>query len=325
MKTPDFWYRKAASWQQILLQPFAFLYGLGRALHVAAVRPRGLGGVHVICAGNATAGGAGKTPVAIALMALLQQSALVRSPVFVLRGYKGSNDKPMRVDSAKHSAADVGEEALLLARHAPVYVGRNRYDTAHLAKQDGADVIVLDDGLQNRHLRPDTALMVVDAAMGFGNASLIPAGPLREPLSAAKKRCAAAVVIGDAPLDFDGKPVFTGAVQPQNAAGLDKSLRYFAFAGIGYPQKFYAMLRDLGATVARTQSFADHHHYSRAEVAALQNIAQAEGLTLITTEKDMANLQQSEADVSAVQVLPVAFSFANQADFVTWLEGRLQQ
>ena len=199
----------------------------------------------MICVGNLTVGGAGKTPVALALAALLRRAG--HQPIFVSRGYGGSAKGPLRVDAGVDRAAKVGDEALLLVQSAPTVVGRDRAAAIRLAEQEGS-CIILDDGLQNPHIAPNCKLLVVDAAAGFGNGYVLPAGPLRESLQQALPRIDAVIMVGEgaAPADFQGKPVFRARLMPQLPRDFLPQRNYFAFAGIGRPEKFYTTAREAG-------------------------------------------------------------------------------
>jgi len=243
--------------------------------------------VPVVCIGNFTAGGAGKTPTAIAVAELLRQAG--RRPVFLSRGYGGSVRDPVQVDPALHRAAQVGDEPLLLARHGPAVVSPDRVAGAALAATLG-DVIVMDDGLQNPSLTKDLRLAVVDGAAGIGNGLCVPAGPLRA-------RAAAA-----------GVPVLTGSLVPDPAAAARLAgRRVLAFAGIGRPGKVFATLEALGATVGARHAFADHHAFTRAELDGLMQEAARGGMVPVTTEKDRVRLEGmlTPTQAAVLETLPV--------------------
>jgi tetraacyldisaccharide 4'-kinase len=285
---------------------------------VAWLRMRSRGrsaGVPVICLGNLTVGGGGKTPTAMAAARILL-GAHTR-PFFLSRGYGGRLKGPVLVNPSEHGAADVGDEPLLLARLAPTVVARDRTAGAKAARTNGASVIVMDDGFQNPSLRKDLAIIVVDGRRGIGNRHMIPAGPLRAPLRAQLKRAHALLVVGPA----DGAaavvklavrrrlPVFHGRLEPdrQTLAALS-GRKVLAFAGIADPEKFFATLADAGVVVAERQSFADHHTYAAIEARMLMAHADDKNLVLITTEKDHVRLAGNPklAELAArTLVLPV--------------------
>jgi tetraacyldisaccharide 4'-kinase len=238
--------------------------------------------VPVICVGNLTAGGSGKTPVAIAVAKrLLARGERI---FFLTRGYGGSETGPLLVQD--HDAAAVGDEALLLARTAPTVVAKDRAAGAAFAVRHGATGIVMDDGHQNFSLAKTVSLLVVD---GFGNGLMIPAGPLREKVAQGLARANAVIAMSDADLQGYGGPVLRARLAtPENNRAAFAGKRVFAFAGIGRPEKFVSSLKEAGAIVTGTQFFADHHPYRDAEIAGLKG--RAEGAQLVTTEKDFVRL-----------------------------------
>jgi tetraacyldisaccharide 4'-kinase len=293
MRAPAFWWQGNGG---RLLAPFAAIYGAIAAMRLRS--PGGKVGIPVICVGNLTVGGAGKTPVALTLGRLLL--AENKHPFFLTRGYGGRLAGPVRVDRAIHRAADVGDEPLLLAEVAPTIVARDRLAGARAAQRDGADVVVMDDGFQNPSLAKDLAVLVIDGRRAIGNGRVFPAGPLRAPAEVQLARAQAVLVVG-APshtvasiLEIarrHGAAIFHGSLEPDRAciAALGQR-RVFAFAGIGDPEKFYATLREAGVAVAEHASFPDHHRYTPADARALIARADSAGLALLTTEKDYARI-----------------------------------
>ena len=297
MREPAFWWQPGRGG---LLRPLAGIYGA-----VAARRMNSPGrsvGVPVICLGNLTVGGAGKTPAALAVARLLL--AAHAHPYFLSRGYGGRLRGPVQVDAAIHSAADVGDEPLLLARLAPTIVARDRFEGAQSARVSGAGVIVMDDGFQNPSLVKDLAILVVDGRRGIGNGRVIPAGPLRAPLDVQVAHAQAMIIVGPpagaaAAIDAARRhnaAVFHARLEPDQAtlAALGQR-KVLAFAGIGDPEKFFATLAGAGIAVAERVSFPDHHRYKAAEAQALTARAKAENLLLLTTEKDLVRLSGDPA------------------------------
>ncbi|MGQ9370381.1 tetraacyldisaccharide 4'-kinase [Azospirillum sp. ST 5-10] len=318
MRTPAFWYRPAGALAG-LLTPAGALYGLAGRLRQGRVAPQ-RAAVPVLCVGNLVAGGAGKTPVAIALLAALADRGIVAHAL--TRGHGGRERGPLAVDLARHDAAAVGDEALLLAAHAPTWVSRDRVAGAAAAAAAGAGAVVMDDGFQNPHLHKDLALVVVDGAVGFGNGRLIPAGPLREPVARGLARADAVVVTGEdragvaalaAPL-----PVLHVRLQPAaSAAGL-AGRRVLAFAGIGRPEKFVATLREIGAVVVDAVAFPDHHPYAPDEVMRLIDRAAARGAVPVTTAKDAARLPEEAR--AMIRVVPVRAVWQDAAALAALLD-----
>jgi tetraacyldisaccharide 4'-kinase len=292
MQTPSFWWQPGRG---MLLSPLSALYGAAAWLRLR--KPGRSVGVPVICLGNLTVGGAGKTPAALALGRLLL--AHHERPFFLSRGYGGRLRGPTLVSRAVHSARDVGDEPLLLAQLAPTIVARNRVAGAKLARAEGAGVIVMDDGFQNPALHKDLAILVVDGRRGIGNGRVLPAGPLRAPLNAQMALAQALIVVGPpdgaAPVMQAGRrhgvARFHARLEPDRRT-LDAlaGRRILAFAGIADPEKFFATLAEAGLTVAEKRSFADHHRYTAAEAQLLTARAQSQNLMLLTTEKDHIRL-----------------------------------
>ncbi|HJS45058.1 MAG TPA: tetraacyldisaccharide 4'-kinase, partial [Rhizomicrobium sp.] len=303
MRAPDFWRRRGLIGG--LLAPLGTLYGATVAFKARRAKPFDAG-IPVVCVGNLTAGGSGKTPVAIAVAEMLRAKG--HRPYFLTRGYGGSEGGPA-LASPGHSAQMMGDEALLLARAAPAIVARDRAAGAKLAREKGATIIVMDDGHQNFTLRKDLSLVVVDAETGFGNGYQIPAGPLREPVAQGLARADAVVLVGDGAPDLAGfrGPVLRVHLKPDGVAFADKQV--FAFAGIGRPEKFAAALEASGATVTGRCFFADHHPYGEDEILRLK--AAAKDAMLVTTEKDFVRLTASQRE--GIRVLKIAAAFDEPA------------
>ena len=298
------------------LSPLGALYALSVRAKMAGAKPY-RAKARVLCVGNLTAGGSGKTPIAIALGLML--AARGKRIAFLSHGYGGRLHGPLQVDSARHSAADVGDEALLLAAKAPTIVARNRADGARLADSLRLDIIVMDDGFQNFQLAKDVSLIVIDAELGFGNRRLIPAGPLRERPEDGLKRADALVLMGDGEPKL---PPFAGSVfrartlplAPDALAGR----AVFAFAGIGRPEKFFQTLRGMGARVLGMRALPDHHRYTSIELAALRALAESFAALLVTTEKDFVRI--AELDRRAILPVPVHAVFEQDPDLSALLD-----
>jgi tetraacyldisaccharide 4'-kinase len=306
-----------------LLTPLGAVYGL-----VAGLRMRSQGfdaGVPVLCVGNYHTGGAGKTPTVLALTRLLRE--LGETPVVLSRGYGGKWQGPVKVDPSRHIAVNVGDEPLMLARTVPVVIARDRVGGIALARSQGASVILMDDGFQNPVIAKDASIIVIDSDRGLGNANVFPAGPLRAPLRPQLERTDALVVIGDgtaaaavaAAVAARGKPVLSAHLEP-DAASLEAlaGKRVLAFAGIGDPARFFRTLRVAGIDVARERAFADHHPFSPAEIEALMTEAARDGLTPVTTEKDLARMRGGEGGAGPARDI-AAFAVALQFDDVATL------
>lgn len=315
MRAPSFWWREG-SVAATLLAPLAAVYGAIAARRLAQTGREV--GIPVLCVGNLTLGGAGKTPTAMAIARML--IAAGAKPFILTRGYGGRLAGPVQVDASGHTARDVGDEPLLLARVAPTIVARDRVAGAKAARAAGANVIVMDDGFQNPSLVKHLPLLVVDARQGIGNGRIFPAGPLRAPLDAQLKRAHALVVVGEdtgatgliADASERGLPVFHGRLVPDQAvtAGIADG-KVLAFAGIGDPEKFFATLSASGIEASIKLRFPDHHRYTAAEAEALLKEAERQGLALVTTEKDLVRLAGDPALAALAaqaQALPVTLA-----------------
>jgi len=330
MRDPPFWWTERSA-VATMLAPLGVCYGAIAAWRMA--RSGRKAPVPVICVGNFTMGGAGKTPSAIAFARLLLMSG--HSPFFLSRGYGGRVAGPVRVDD--QHAVDVGDEPLLLCRVAPTIVARDRPAGALAAAEAGADVIVMDDGLQNPSLAKDLAVAVVDGRRGIGNGRIFPAGPLRAPLEAQLDHTDAVLLVGPpgraaestvAAAQRRGLPVFHGELRPApDALAALAGKPVLAFAGIADPNKFFATLEACGVTVVVRWPFPDHHRYTAAEMAALAACAGRDGLTLVTTEKDMARMSGDPAAndlIGCMTVLPVTLAFRDEAVVETMLREALR-
>jgi tetraacyldisaccharide 4'-kinase len=299
MRAPDFWRRRGAV--ALALTPLGALYGFSVALKARFAKPFDPG-LPVICVGNLTAGGSGKTPIAIAIAERLRATG--HKPFFLTRGYGGKERGPAMALRA-HSAAQMGDEALLLARAAPTIVARDRAAGARLAKDKGATVLVMDDGHQNFSLCKSLSLVVVDAQTGFSNSFQIPAGPLREPVAQGLARADAVILMGDGAPDLHGfsGPVLRAHLKVDGEAFAGKSV--FAFAGIGRPEKFVASLETAGAEVVGSCFFDDHHPYTEDDIDQLKTIAGES--QLVTTEKDFVRLGVAQRE--GIRLLKAAALF----------------
>jgi tetraacyldisaccharide 4'-kinase len=290
------------------LAPAAWCYSAAGYLRMALAGTPFRAPVPVICVGNLVSGGAGKTPTAVTVARHLRQKGW--TPHFLSRGYGGRQAGPLKVDPARHGPEDVGDEPLILARHATAWISRDRVAGAKAAVGDGAQVIVMDDGFQNPSVAKDLSLLVIDGVYGFGNARILPAGPLREPILRGLARAGAAVLIGEdrhglgPSLKRHGLAVLAADIEPQLEALTLEGQPVFAFAGIGRPEKFFETLERLGAQVVETRGFADHHRYRPLEIMSMVEGASALGARLVTTEKDWVRLPEEARDMA----LPVRIS-----------------
>ena len=318
MQPPGFWRRSHLSpgWQSVALAPLAWLYSQATARRVArppTYRPS----VPVISVGNLNVGGTGKTPTVIALTERMSH----RNVHVVSRGYGGELPGPLRVDPTRHSAKEVGDEPLLLAAFATTWISRDRAAGVALAEDAGAEVILLDDAHQNPAVPKDLSIVVVDAGIGFGNGQVLPAGPLREPISNGLLRADLLLSIGDEASQEKFLSVWGGHIEVPHITGELELLqtgmewegqKVLAFAGIGHPEKFFRTVRATGADVVRAEPLDDHQPLTDALMKRLEIEATALGAQLVTTEKDSVRLPQSFRQ--KVLALPVRLRFHMPAD-----------
>ncbi len=288
-----------------LLAPIGWLYFLGTKIRLK-ITPSYQTAIPVICVGNIMVGGTGKTPLTIEIIKYLKSKGA--NPHVISRGY-GGNLENIKVNK-KHSVKDVGDEPLMLSKYAPVWVGKNRKKTAKLAIREGATVLIMDDGFQNKKIRKDFSILVFDGKVGIGNGMGLPIGRLRESLSSGLKRADAVVIVGKDKTKLKKKiknkvPVFFASVAPEKIPDMRK--KYLAFAGIGRPEKFYETLKNLGTRIVETHSFPDHYVYKKNDLKRLEKSAEKQGLSLITTEKDFVRLSKDFQKKTIV--LPIKMVF----------------
>lgn len=293
-EAPPFWWLKS-DWRAWALYPASWVYGsIARSLMERA--PRTPVDAPVICVGNFTVGGAGKTPTALALADAARKAGM--KPGFLSRGYRGNVRATTRVEVSSHDAREVGDEPLLLAAKALTVVSADRVEGARRLLLEGADIIIMDDGFQSAALLFDYALLVVDAHRGIGNGHVIPGGPMRAPLLDQMRHASALLVIGEGTAADRAirsaaraaKPVFSGALAVLKPRTF-KDKRLLAFAAIGNPEKFFDSLRSTGAHLVSERSFGDHHHFSDEEIREILETAAANQLDIVTTSKDMVRLR----------------------------------
>lgn len=295
--TPGFWWKKQNFLGRVLL-PLSWIYGYfsRRTMERKNVRCLDL---PVLCIGNFTTGGSGKTPVVISLTKQAEKLGL--TPGIVSRGYGGQIKTPHLVDLERDRALDVGDEPLLLACHAPVAIATNRLEAARLLKQQGCNFILMDDGFQSRRIFIDYALIVVDGLRGLGNNAVFPAGPLRAPLETQLKYTDSVLIIGNSDKISYIVDVVNQAEKPLHFAHLSptvnkdvKDKSFLAFAGIGNPNKFFRSITELKGKVAKTLIYPDHHFYSSRDLQNIIATAATNELCLATTAKDFARLATNE-------------------------------
>ncbi|MGB4056569.1 MAG: tetraacyldisaccharide 4'-kinase [Alphaproteobacteria bacterium] len=329
LKTPDFWYRKNETVPAIekILTPFSLLYRIGYELHQRSATPQ-KADIPVVCIGNINAGGTGKTPTALALMETLRETGVAKNPFFLLRGYGGGERGPLRVDPARHDSWATGDEALILAAFAPTIIAADRAQGVQLALKQNADLVLMDDGLQNPGIHKDIKIVVINGEMGFGNGKMIPAGPLREPLEKGMTRADIFILIGDdkrntAAILPKDKPLIRAKLEPGNAIAFDKTKKYLAFAGLGYPKKFFNFLSEkIGLNIVKTISFSDHHPYTEQDLKTLHDLATKWEAELVTTHKDFLRLPKIPG--VTVHTAEVKLIWESPSELSAFLTSRLK-
>ncbi len=323
---PSFWWKKR-SMAGFALAPLGYLYGRLARRRMAEAGTDVT--VPVICVGNLVAGGAGKTPTALALAEFARKSGFRVG--FLTRGYLGCEPGPVLVAKSVHTVAEIGDEAFLLAAAAPTVVSVDRLAGAKLLARLGVDLIIMDDGFQNPSLVKDLSLIVIDAVRGIGNGRVLPAGPLRAPLFDQVRRADAIIILGSGPGDKSvrtaaraGLPVIRAHFEPVRKRGFRRSA-YLAFAGVGNPSKFYDTLRSAGAQVAEMMDFPDHHVFTDADCETIIKRCRENGFVPITTDKDRIRLTGRSgppADLAAIcETFPVRVVFDEPKRVVSLIEG----
>ncbi len=301
LKAPKFWYEKPGI-LAFLLSPLGWLYSLlSRILRIFSASPY-RASIPVISIGNIVMGGAGKTPTSIELARLLKHKGY--NPMVVSRGYGGKLKGPILVNPKQHNYSDVGDEALLLCRAAPTVVSKNRKLGVKMAEEKGADVIILDDALQNNQVVKDVSLVVVGQVQKFGNEKVFPAGPLREPISWGLKKADAIVYLGREDYSYKDLPVVYGQVQTKMFPFAGQ--RIVAFCGIGYPDKFKESLLGMGCTLDKFITFPDHYPYTEADMDNL--IRHSYGLPVVTTSKDFTRIPSLYESMINVMEIELKFN-----------------
>jgi tetraacyldisaccharide 4'-kinase len=306
MNAPDFWNTKNVISR--LLEPFGVLYASIATIRRCLTKAKKVN-AKVICIGNLTAGGTGKTPVCIEIASKLKQ--MNKTPHFLTRGY-GGKLKNITVDLKKHSSFQTGDEPLLLANSCPVQIYPDRIKGAEKAIKNGADYIIMDDGFQNPKLYKDLSFIVVDGVVGFGNCKPIPAGPLRENLNSGLKRADALIIIGNdnynikkfAKENFN-LPTLQASIIPSCDVSYLAGQNVVAFAGIGRPEKFFETLKMIGCNLVSTHRFADHYPYAPSDIEPILQEAYNLNAITVTTAKDAVRLeadQRQQVDIIDIKI-----------------------
>ena len=338
MHPPNWWQKENGSLLPKYLAPLGHLYGQIVSSRFRYTKPYKC--KHpILCVGNFTLGGTGKTPISIKLMELLTKEGW--TPSFLSRGYGGSQKGPLLVDQNDHSASEVGDEPLLLAEHGPTVIAKTRREGAWLLEQRKTDLIIMDDGFQNPTLAKTLSILSLDSAVGLGNERIFPAGPLRAPLNFQLAAADAIIITGSSKNQLKetlktkhnfNKPIFSGEVKPNTDIDWVREKPILAYAGIARPEKLFKSLEQVGGQVIRRTPFPDHYQFKAKDAEQLIKLAIKDDLQLITTEKDMvrinaANHHQLRALKRMSQAFPVSFEFhhEDEKNLLQLLKKQLQQ
>ena len=305
------------------LKPIASLYQIGHRIHSKSQKPQKVK-IPVICIGNITTGGSGKTPTAIAINKIITENKLFNNPCFLTRGY-GAKNQSTRFISVHEPTHETGDEPKILLNHSKTIISKNRHEGARLAQGSDHDIVIMDDGFQNNTLYKNVSLLVVDGNTGFGNECTLPAGPLREPIKDGIHKTNAVILIGD---DINGcltnipseKPIFKATIKAKSDK-IDVSQKYLAFCGLAHPSKFFSTLNTSNINVIEHKEFADHHPYTQNELDQLVERAKKIGAKLITTEKDFVKIPPKFHD--NIQTLPIELKFDDEKQLTEFLKSSL--
>lgn len=301
LNPPSWWQNETGHILPKYLSPLGGLYGAIVKARFRYTKPYDCR-LPVLCVGNFTLGGTGKTPISLKLAELLARQGW--QPTFLSRGYKGKFAGPLLVDPEIHDADDVGDEPLLLAKQAPTIISKNRVDGAWLIEQRRNNFVIMDDGFQNPTVRKNISLIALDSTNGLGNHRVFPAGPLRAPLEFQLAMADAIVITGGKAEALRHeltqkykfrKPIFSGHLQPEDDISWVREKPILAYAGIARPEKLFNSLTNAGGKVIRRLPFPDHHTFTAKDADHITRLALADGLQLITTEKDLVRIPEKQS------------------------------
>ena len=322
IKTPHFW--TELNWQSVILFPVSYIWRFGHYAQQKILNTKETE-IPVICVGNLTVGGSGKTPVVITLCRFL--SGIGKSTSILTRGFGGKEKGPIFVSTNLHQSLDVGDEPLMMAHSLDVCVSRNRpLGANHILDKKKYDCIVMDDGLQNPTLKKDLNIAVFDGKFGIGNGFLLPAGPMRQKLEVGIQNIDLVIFNGKDETGLGQKipphiPIFTGELQPdEEIVEKMKNRRVYGFAGIGNPSRFFKTLNNIGADLVGEAHFADHHPYTDADLTQLYEEAMQSGAELVTTQKDWMRLPTDWRDRVLTVPVRIHFTADDTIKIVSFLE-----
>ncbi len=314
IKTPKFWLKKNII--AFCLLPLSFVYAVLTRVLSATIKPQ-KSRKPIICVGNITVGGSGKTPSAVAIGKILR-SNFGANFCYLSRGYGGAQSDFCQVQVGRSSAKDVGDEALILAEIAPTFIAKNRLSgVKEIEKMSQIQAIILDDGMQNNSLKKDVVILVIDGKIKFGNGFLFPAGPLRQGVESGLKISDLIIVVGE--IESDLQEILSGEIAKNKvvkaeicATNLDKfrDQKLMAFCGLAYPEKFYSFLRKQELNLVETVSFADHYFYAKSDLDNLLKKADNISAKLVCTKKDWVKFDEEYRQ--KIDFLDIEFKFKNE-------------
>ena len=310
-KAPKFWYQKKDTYLSASLYPFSLLFRFGTKIR-KLISSEKITDLPIICVGNIVVGGAGKTPVSLKIGKLLIKAGY--NPHFISKGYAGLIKTSTLVQSW-HSATSVGDESILLSEIAPTWIGQNRINSSILAKKNGADCLIMDDGFQNPNIKKNFSIIVINAEQEFGNKRVMPSGPLRESIKRGLSRTNLIIVIGNISQDLINTipkdiPIINSKFEIKNENNNFKGQNITAFAGIAYPEKFFISLKEQGAKIVKKIIYSDHHIYNENDLLDLAEIANKTQSILVSTKKDYVRIPKNYR--SLVNTLEGEITFENE-------------
>ena len=311
LKAPKFWYKKKDTFLSNSLYPFSLLFRFGTKIRIF-ISTKQKSPLPVICVGNIVVGGAGKTPVSLKIGKLLIKSGY--KPHFISKGYAGLINKSTLVKSW-HSATSVGDESILLSKVAPTWIGSDRNNSSKLAKKEGADCLIMDDGFQNPTIQKDFSIIVFNAAQEFGNKRVMPSGPLRESINRGLSRTNLVIVVGEISKELKhiipkNIPIIEAKFEIKKENKNFKGQNITAFAGIAYPEKFFQSLKEQGGKIVKQITYPDHYIYTENDLLALAETANKTKSILVSTQKDNVRIPKSYR--SLVNTLEGEIIFKNE-------------
>ena len=323
LKAPKFWYQKKDTYLSSSLYPFSLLFRFGTKIR-NFISTKKQSPLPIICIGNIVVGGAGKTPVSLKIGKLLIKAGY--KPHFISKGYAGLIKKNILVESW-HSATSVGDESILLSKIAPTWIGIDRIFSSKLAKKEGADCLIMDDGFQNPTIQKDFSIIVINASQEFGNKRVMPAGPLRESIRRGLSRTNLVIVIGETSDELketipNNTPIFEAKFEIKKENKIFKGQNIIAFAGIAYPEKFFESLEEQGAKIVEKISYPDHYIYSENDLLSLAETANKTKSILVSTQKDFVRIPKSYR--SLVNTLEGEIIFKNEELLVEILSNVIE-